>query len=327
MRPTRVTLKTFLVDKWLPAKRLTLRPSTANSYERMIDLYIAGHPIGGAQLAAVDGSMLNALYAGLLTEGRTELRRGLGPGLAPKTVRNVHGLLSKAFRDGVRWGRLHRNPCDAADPPSSRSPEMKAWNADELRSFTASTAGHRWAGVWALVATTGMRRGEVLGLRWSDVDLAAGTVTISSTRVRYGTTVTTSTPKTAAGHRTISVGPKVAAALEGVAAGPTVGADGDGRRMAEPRRPRRHGGRRFGPEPRGVSNLFGALCRRAGLRPIRLHDLRHGYATAALASGVPVNVVSQRLGHADITVTLEVYAHVLPGDDESAAGLADELLG
>ncbi len=93
--------------------------STANSYDRMIRLYVEP-TIGGVPLASVDGSMLNALYARLLTEGRTETRRGLGPGLSPKTVRNMHGMLTKAFRDAVRWGADHRNPCDAADPPRGK---------------------------------------------------------------------------------------------------------------------------------------------------------------------------------------------------------------
>jgi integrase len=236
-------------------------------------------------------------------------------------------MLSKAFRDGVRWGRLMRNPCDSADPPRGRTPEMKAWTVDELRTFTRSTSSHRWAGVWALMATTGMRRGEILGLRWSDVDLAAGTLTISSTRIRYGTTIDTSTPKTARGNRTIAISPAIVAALKtwkrtqtadrllmGAGWQDTGGlvvtiTDGSA------------------PNPEAFSNLFHKLAERAGLRPIRLHDLRHSYATASLASGVPVKVVSQRLGHADVGVTLKVYAHVMPGDDEDAALRADALLG
>jgi integrase len=238
----------------------------------------------------------------------------------------VHGVLARAFRDAVRWGRLVRNPCDAADPPRGQAPEMKAWTADELRSFTAATRAHRWAGVWTLMATTGMRRGEVLGLRWSDVNLAAGTVTIRSTRIRYGTTIDTSTPKTARGNRTISIGPGTVAALKAWKRRQSeerlvMGAgwqDGDGLVVTT--------ADGSAPNPEAFSNLFHTLVVRAGLRPIRLHDLRHSYATAALASGVPVKVVSQRIGHADITVTLKVYAHVMPGDDEAAALQSDVLL-
>ena len=124
-------MRAFLLEEWLPARAPTLRPSTAASYERMIRNYVVPS-LGGARLQQVTPSMLNALYGRLLSEGRSETRRGLGPGLAPKTVRNVHGVLTKAFRDGVRWGRILRNPCDAADPPQGRAPEMKVWNADQL---------------------------------------------------------------------------------------------------------------------------------------------------------------------------------------------------
>jgi integrase len=204
---------------------------------------------------------------------------------------------------------------------------MQAWSAEELRRFTAATAAHRWASIWALIATTGMRRGEVLGLRWTDVDLDAGTVTIRSTRIRFGSMTATSTPKTARGNRTIAIGPKTCAALrawkraqaeERLFCGPawqdTEGlvvtvADGSA------------------PNPESFSNLFRKIVRQSGLPPIRLHDLRHSYATAALASGVPVKVLSQRIGHADVGVTLAVYAHVMPGDDEDAARRADQLLG
>jgi integrase len=325
VRPARVTLKDYLVDEWLPAKRATLRASTANSYERTIHLYVAPS-IGNTQLADVDGAVLNAFYARLLDNGRTETRRKLGPGLSPKTVRNVHGMLSKAFRDGVRWGRLYRNPCDAADPPKGHAPEMKAWTAEEIRRFTVSTNSHRWAAIWALMLTTGMRRGEVLGLRWADVDLEAGTVSIRSTRIRYGTTIDTSTPKTARGNRTINVGPGVGALLRTWRKEQT--ADrlmmGAGWQNADDLVVTLADG--SSPNPEAFSNLFHKLSKRAGLRPIRLHDLRHSYATAALAAGVPVKVVSQRLGHADIGVTLKVYAHVMPGDDEAAATMADALL-
>jgi integrase len=323
--PDRVTLGVFLLEEWLPARRSSLRPSTGAAYEPAIRNYVVPR-LGAVRLQAVDGSSLNRFYDQLLTEGRTETRRGLGSGLAPKTVRNVHGVLTKAFRDGVRWGRLQRNPCDAADPPRGQVPEMKAWSADQLRQFTRSVADHRWGGIWALMSTTGMRRGEVLGLRWGDIDLDAGTVTIRSTRIRYGTTVATSTPKTARGNRTIALGPATVAALRvwrraQAADRLLIGAgwqDANGLVVTV--------ADGSAPNPEAISNLFHKLARRAGLPPIRLHDLRHSYATAALAAGVPVKVVSQRVGHADVGVTLKVYAHVMPGDDEEAALRADALL-
>ena len=322
--PSKATLGSYLLDVWLPARRSSLRPSTAAAYEGVIRNYVLPD-LGRARLQAVDGAALNRLYHRLLTEGRTESRRGLGPGLAPKTVRNVHGVLTRAMKDAVRWGQLQRNPCDTADPPRGRAPEMRAWTGEELRRFVKATESHRWAAVWMLMASTGMRRGEVLGLRWSDVDLNGRTVTIRSTRIRYGKTTATSTPKTARGNRTIAIGPATLSALRAWKRTQTterlqIGGAWQGE----------HGlvvtnvdG--TAPNPEAFSNLFAKLVRAAGLPPIRLHDLRHSYATAALAAGVPVKVLSQRIGHADVGVTLAVYAHVMPGDDEDAARRADAL--
>ena len=323
--PSKATLGSYLLDVWLPARRSSLRPSTAATYEGVIRNYVIPD-LGRTRLQSVDGAELNRLYHRLLTDGRTESRRGLGSGLSPKTVRNVHGVLTRAMRDAVRWGQLQRNPCDTADPPRGRVPEMRAWTADELRRFVRATESHRWAAVWMLMASTGMRRGEVLGLRWTDVDLKASTVTIRSTRIRYGKTTAISTPKTARGNRTIAIGPATAVALKAW------------KRMQTAERLQVGGGWQgehglvvtnvdgTAPNPEAFSNLFAKLVRAAGLPPIRLHDLRHSYATAALAAGVPVKVLSQRVGHADVGVTLTVYAHVMPGDDEDAALRADTLL-
>lgn len=160
----------------------------------------------------------------------------------------------------------------------------------------------------------------------TDVDLDARTVTIRSTRIRYKSTIATSTPKTARGNRTIAIGPAIASAQRGWKRQQSAERLLIGEAWAD-----RNGlvvtnvdG--SAPNPEAFSNLFVDLANRAGLPPIRLHDLRHSYATAALATGVPVKVVSQRVGHADVGVTLKGYAHVMPGDDEDAALRADSLL-
>jgi integrase len=318
VRPARVTVERYLVDEWLPAKVSTLKPSTAASYALMTNSYVVPF-IGGAELSKVDGAMLNALYAKLLTEGRRGRSGQAGTGLSPKSVRNVHGMLHRAFKDAVRWRRVAVNPVDAADQPRRVSPEMSVWTAEQIRRFVDHAADDRFGAVWRLFALTGMRRGEVLGLRWSDVDLDASRLSIRQTVVEMSTGIVVGTPKSSAGVRTIALDPATVAALrrwrkvqleERMLMGEGW-QDGDDRVATEPDGSAVH--------PNTLSRRFKMMTKDAALPAIRLHDVRHSYATAALSSGVNVKVVSKRLGHADIAVTLRVYAHVLPGDDEAAA--------
>lgn len=324
VRPSRVTVKSFLLDEWLPARRGAIKPSTAASYEQMIGSYVIPQ-VGGLELGKVDGATLNALYALLLADGRTGAsgRRG---GLAPKTVRNVAGMLHRAFADAVRWRKIAANPCDAADQPRRAEVELAVWTGEQMRAFLAVSADDRLAPMWRLLLTTGMRRGELLGLRWTDVDFASGRLTIRQTRGMVESRVEAGTPKTRAGSRTIAVDPVTVAALKAWKRQQAVerlamGAgwqDLDGLIVLEPDGTAVH--------PQVLSRRFKAAARRVGLPVIRLHDTRHSYATAALAAGVPVKVLSQRLGHSDVGVTLRIYAHVMPGDDEAAAVQAAAVL-
>ena len=326
VRPARVTVEQYLVDEWLHAKTSGLKPSTAASYEQMIRSYVVPR-IGPTSIADVDGAMLNALYADLLANGRTGASGKRG-GLSPKTVRNVHGMLHRAFKDAVRWRRLAVNPADAADQPRKQTPEMRVWNAEQLRTFTEATTDDRLGAVWRLFAFTGMRRGEVVGLRWSDIDLDANRLTIRQTISMAGDRPEVGTPKTSAGARTISLDPGTVAALRRwrkvqteerlLMGGGWQGTEHD-LIVTEPDGTPIH--------PQVLTRRFHAATKAAGVPLIRLHDVRHSYATAALNSGVPVKVLSQRLGHADIAVTLRVYSHVLDGDDEAAAALAASFIG
>ena len=178
-----------------------------------------------------------------------------------------------------------------------------------------------------MLLTCGMRRGELLGLHWRDVDLSAARLTIRQTRGMVESRVEAGTPKTRSGARTIALDPATVAALKAwksqQAADRLLMGDGwqdrDGLVVTEADGTPVH--------PQVLSRRFKAAAKRAGLPVIRLHDTRHSYATAALAAGVPVKVLSQRLGHADVTVTLRIYAHVMPGDDEAAAAQAAAVLG
>jgi integrase len=163
------TLSHFLQEEWLPAVKPRLRPSTWANYRTYTAAYVV--PIlGQIKLQALTPVQLNHLYAHLLERGRRKTINGGRTGLAPKTVRNVHVMLHSALHDAMRWGYLVRNVAEAADPPAARTPEQKVWSPQELGAFLDHVRDDRLYALWLLVATTGMRRGELVGLRWIDID-------------------------------------------------------------------------------------------------------------------------------------------------------------
>jgi len=312
--PSRTSLGSFLVDEWLPAKRTTVKPTTLASYDMHVTKHIEPR-LGGVALLGLGASHLNAFYADLLTD-----RRRAGPGgLSPSSVRRVHATLHKALADAVRWGRLARNPADQADPPRAVTAEMSVWSPQQLRAFLDSVRRDRLFAAWLTAATTGMRRGELLGLRWSDVDLEAETLSVRQIRTVARYEVLTLTPKTDKGLRTIALDPQTVAGLRShrvaqMEEGLLLGA---GYANIEDLVFARADGSPIHPER--FSSWFRQHCRRSRLPTVRLHDVRHSYVTALLGRGVALKVVSQRIGHASPMVTMAIYQHVLPGDDRAAA--------
>jgi integrase len=300
------TLGHYLQQEWLPAIRPRLRPSTWANYRTYTAAYVV--PIlGQVKLQALTPVQLNHLYAHLLEHGRRKAASGRS-GLAPKTVRNVHVMLHSALHDAMRWGYLVRNVAEAADPPAARTPEQRVWSPQELGAFLDHVRDDRLYALWLLVATTGMRRGELAGLR-----------------VVVDHRVHDSAPKTERGRRRLALDPVTLAALQ---AQRQRQADD---RAAVGRRYRDHGyvftwpdGRPLHPE--NIAHWFEQHTRAAGLPRIRLHDVRHSYATAALKAGISAKVISERLGHASVAFTLQTYGHVIPGMDRDAAATVAELI-
>jgi integrase len=195
---------------------------------------------------------------------------------------------------------------------------MTTWTADEVRTFLEHTAEHRLHAAFVVLATTGMRRGECLGLRWSDLDLTAGRLSIVQTVIAVNHQVRIGSPKTARGRRTVELDPGTLAELR----------QHRQRQLAE----RLIMGAGFtdhglvfcrpdgGPlHPERFSRTFEIEAARAGLPRIRLHDLRHTWATLALAAGEHPKIVQERLGHANVSITLDIYSHLTKGLHADAA--------
>jgi integrase len=254
----------------------------------------------------------------------------LPEGLDRRTVNYIHTILHRALKDAVRWGRLARNPADAADPPSGgqKSDGVQAWDAATLRTFLSKSreSGDRLHALWVLLATTGMRRGEALGLRWKDVDLDKGRLSVVQTITQTRSKVTIGEPKTAHGRRSIALDPATVAVLrdhrkmmleERLLVGPDFADDGlvfhhpDGACL----------------RPEAVSAHFVRRDGQLGLPTLTLHGLRHTWATLALEQGIHPRVVQERLGHSTIAITLGIYSHVSPTlHDEAAAAVAKAVL-
>jgi integrase len=315
--PERVTLGDYLVERWLPAKRGQLRPSTFDSYARNIQNHVLPR-VGSIPIQRLTPEDLDAFYAHLLTEGRLN---GSGGGLSAKSVRYVHGIIRKALADALRKGSVTRNVADLADPPkpsATRTRSMQVWTAAQLRQFLEEIGGHRLFPALYLAANTGMRRGEVLGLRWKDVDLDRSRLSVQQALVNVAYELQLADVKTTTSRRTIDLDERTIGVLRSWRKAQLeeqllVGRrdDHDALVFAQPDGSPIH--------PDYFSQVFERHMARSELPRIRLHDLRHTHATILLQAGVPVKVVSERLGHSSPAFTMTVYQHVLPGMQADAA--------
>jgi integrase len=318
MTPTKASVREYLRKEWLPAVKGTIRPSTYNSYVQHVECHIAPH-IGTVKLQKLSGSQVNALYAKLAESGRKDGKSGL----SPLTIHHVHSCLHKACKDAVRWGRISRNPLDAADPPRTKgdgTKEMKTWTKEELKSFLEYISDDRLYGLWYTIAFTGMRRGEAIGLRWSDVDLENARLSVRRALIPINREVVVSEPKTVKGRRVVALDPGTIEVLKTQAARQLdeqtewddLWIDSGLVFTAE-------NGEALDPE--SVSRYWRQAVKKALLPQIRLHDLRHTHATLALQAGIHPKVVSERLGHATVSITLDTYSHAIPAMQEEAAAL------
>ena len=321
--PTKASVKDYLTKEWLPAVKSTIRPTTHNSYLQHVECHIAPH-IGAVKLQKLSGSQVNALYAKLAETGRTDAKSGL----SPMTIHHVHSCLHKACKDAVRWGQISRNPLDAADPPRKKgdgTKEKRTWTKEQLTAFLESVTGERPSPLWHTIAMTGMRRGEALGLRWSDVDLENARLSVRRALVPVSREVVVSEPKTVKGRRVIALDPGTVEVLKAQAARQLEEqSDWDESWVESGLVFTAENGAALGPE--SVTRYFRQAAKRSMLPGIRLHDLRHTHATLAPQAGIHPKVVSERLGHATVSITLDTYSHAIPAMQEQAAALSAGLV-
>lgn len=300
-----------LLDDWLAAQENAGRsPGTLAMYRNTANGWIRPH-IGAVRVQELSPRVAQKLVETLRSEHGSRL--GRGP-LSPRSIQHAVTTLKSATKWATTAQELPRDPLAGFQRPSSGMPgtATSAWTADEARTFLRSVADDRLRAAWWLLLTRGLRREELLGLRWLDVDLATGRAQIVRTRVQVGNTVVEGQPKTDHSRRAVHLDEQLVAELRGhharqlkerLAAGPAW--NDTGHLFVDP----------LGCplSPRAFSLRFGRLIKLAGLRRIRLHDGRHTAATMLLGMGVPVHEVSAMLGHSKSSVTLDVYAHAIPG--------------
>jgi integrase len=272
------------------------------------------------QVAQATGASIHTGRAALRRFRAGQVPRARPAGLEPKTVRNVHVMLHSALANAVGWRYVVENVAEHVKPPKVSRRRPTVWTPAQLRKFLTFVQGDRFYALYLLAATTGLRRSELCGLRWPAVDLDKGTLSVEpDTRVVVNGEAQDSDGKTDQTPRMLALDPATVKAL---------------REWQDKQRSERaffetdyqdttrvftwEDGRPVHPDV--IRQRFNRLSLRCGLPHIRLHDMRHSYATAALKAGVHLKIVSARLGHASETFTASVYQHALPGMDREAAG-------
>ena len=312
-----------LIRDWLAMASRELSPTTVRGYEWIVKTYVTP-TLDKVPLARLRTAQLDRLYGQLRDKGGQD-----GKPLSAATVRQVHAIIRRALQQGVKWGWITTNPAALASPPRVRGATFELPDPAEVVALieTAGEDDPDFACFLHLAATTGARRGEVCGLRWCDVDLDGGTMTISRNVVEgAGSEVVEKDTKTHAARK-IALDPGTVTALKAQRERMTNRTKATGTRLPED-------GHVFSPDPDGdrplapndVTKTFIRVRKRAGLDGVRLHDLRHFAATRLLAAGVPVRTVSGRLGHANAATTLGVYAHFVEESDRDAAATLGALL-
>jgi len=318
--PSKLTVGDYL-DRWLQDCRGNIAPNTAQTYVWFVDKHIKP-TLGQIPLTTLKPDHLQRLYADKLASGRRDGRGGLGS----RSVRYIHSTLHKALKSAVKMGLIARNPADSVDIPKVTRHEMRVMSESDIHIFLEYAKSTQYYALFQFALFSGMRRSELLALRWSDLDLLLCQASVSRTLHQlHNREIIIRQPKTAKGRRLVALTPSTVAVLSEhrdeqeklrqslgmtLSDNDLVFSQIDGKPLL----------------PDSVSHAWRNLARRTGLKGIRLHDARHTHASLMLKQGVHPKIVQERLGHATIAITLDIYSHVVPGLQEAAAAGFDKMV-
>ncbi len=332
--PERQTLGEFLTH-WLEhTAKANVRPSTFQSYTWLIEKHLVPGlgriPLAKLSPQQVQKFLNEQLQSGRLPERPRRKKRPEGappppPGLTPRTVQHAHATLRAALEQALRWGLVARNVAKLVDSPRVRRPEVQPFTPEEAKQFLSSITEDRLEALYTAATAVGLRLGEALGLQWDDIDFGAGTLTVRRALQRVNGKLREVETKTQKSRRTLNLPQVAISALL--------------RHRAKQEQERQFAGERWretaylftttvGTALDGstVTHRFQAALKRAGLRRMRFHDLRHSAASLLLAQGVHPKVVQEIGGWSNIQIVLNTYSHLIPALKSEAAAKMDEIL-
>ena len=314
-----VKAEQYTVGQWMEVwfenyAKLKVRPSSHQTYRGYLDHHIKPY-IGKIPLNKLTSLDLQKLYKKLLTGGRVDRieSKRQPKGLSPKTVRNINQIISSALELAKAQKLILSNPTESCALPKVEHREMKTLTQEQLSAFLQEAKATGVYEMYYIELATGLRRGELLGLKWKDVDFTNGTIRVQRQVARINGAIVEAPLKTKNSYRTVTIGPDAVGILK----------EQKEKTEDEYVFPSPNGG----PiSPDSVNHMLQRVLRRAGLPQVRFHDLRHTFATLALQNGVDIKTVSGMLGHYSAGFTLDTYTHVTTPAQREAANTMGNIL-
>lgn len=315
IEPAKTTVREYF-ERWLKHEKANVSPKTHSRYEELLMKNVAP-VLGSVTLNKLTASKIDAAWSQLLESGR---RNGKG-GLSPRTVHHCRRVMLTAMEQAVKWDLLKKNPVSITRPPKVERAKMEAYGAAQTGEMLSALKDTRMHIPALLAALCGLRRGEILALRWHHIDFVSAVMAVRESAEQVGTEVRYKTPKSGKA-RTVALSSsvieelrrhRVAQAEEQLKLGIRPDADAfvvaqiDGKPI----------------KPNSLTHEWTRQIAKTALPQIRFHDLRHSHATQLLAAGVHPKIASERLGHSTIGITLDLYSHVMPGMQANAAEQVD----